>query len=114
MTGSRPNVLTRQAEIDRLLELTHIQSMAGPEPAPFWRDGSWRCELHLSSGETVLKVFNGDRCVLQEPTCLGAMAHRRAVELRVLAYEASRLTASGDTREAGRANRLVPPSDSAP
>ena len=109
MTEPHPSVLTRQAEIDRLLKLTHLQSIAGPERAPFWRDGSWRCELHLSAGETLLKLFNGDSCVLQEPTSRGAIAHRRAVELRVFAYEASRLTAPGGKGDARRGSLLTLP-----
>jgi hypothetical protein len=82
---SDSNDMQQQAEIDQLLWLAHKQSLAGPERAPFWRAGAWRCELHLSTGEAYLRVFKGDACVFEESTCPGVVAVRRANALRQFA-----------------------------
>jgi hypothetical protein len=78
------NDVERQREIDDLLRRVHEESLRSAEPAPFWRDGGWRCELHLGDNGPRLKVFKSDACVHEEPTAPGAKAAARMIELRKL------------------------------
>ena len=80
----RKTDIERQREIDELLRRAHKESLEGPERSPFWRDGAWRCELHLGDRRPRLKVFAGRTCVHEEPTVPGATATRRAHELRAI------------------------------
>jgi hypothetical protein len=72
----------RRALIEALLRRAHEQSRASAERSPFWREGQWRCEYYRTPGPDRLKLFSGERCVLEEPVQGGASADRRAQELR--------------------------------
>jgi len=72
----------RRALIDSLLRRAHEQSLAAPERAPFWREGTWRCEYYRGAGDDKLKVFRGGRCVHEEVVPPGPQAHARSQELR--------------------------------
>jgi hypothetical protein len=65
-----------------LLRRAHEQSLESPEPAPFWREGLWRCEFHRTGGQDRLKVFQGDRCVHEEIVEGQSGARARCDELR--------------------------------
>ena len=78
----KPTDAERQTEIDELLARAHKQSQAAPEWTPFWREGGWRCELHVNDEGLLLKVFNRDTCVYEEATKSGPTASARMLELR--------------------------------
>ena len=73
---------SRKALIDLLLRQAHEQSLTSAERSPFWREGQWRCEFYRSQDTDRLKLFSGDRCVLEEPVQGPASADARAQELR--------------------------------
>ena len=76
------NICQRQAQIDHLLEHLHQQSRKEPQRAPFWRQGYWRCELHVDGTAARLKVFNRELCVHEEPIEPGPTAEARIRELK--------------------------------
>ena len=65
-----------------LLRKMHEQSESSPEPSPFWRDGSWRCEYYKKGGSPRLKVFQGERCVYEEPIQGRSTPEDRSRELK--------------------------------
>jgi hypothetical protein len=80
--GNSDSDESRRALIDALLRRAHEQSQASAERSPFWREGQWRCEYYRTPGPDRLKLFSGDRCVLEEPVQGSASADQRAQELR--------------------------------
>ena len=80
--GATDRERERRELIATLIRLAHEQSSASPEPAPFWREGPWRCEYHSTTEQPRLKVFSGERCVHEEPVPGKAAADARSRELR--------------------------------
>ena len=72
----------RQKQIDDLLGHLHQQSGKEPQRSPFWREGRWRCELHVDDSAATLKVFNRDTCVHEESIKPGQTAEERIRELK--------------------------------
>jgi hypothetical protein len=79
-----------------LLRQAHEQGLEGPEPAPFWREGPWRCEFHRYGGQERLKVFRGERCVHEEIVQGETRARARSDELREVLMREPDHTDSGN------------------
>jgi hypothetical protein len=70
----------RRADVNYCLG--RLAEQKGPECAPFWRQGSWRCELHVADRAATLKVFDRDQCVYEEVTEVGDRAALRSEQLK--------------------------------